>query len=256
VRSHVDLVATTDRAGRTRLTRCAAHGQLAVRQTGPNRVHLVGAAAGPLGGDTVVVTVLVGDRARLELRGVAATLAQPDRLGRLGRIQLRAEVGPDASLDLALPPTVVTAGARLSVSTALHTDPAGRLRVLERVVLGRHGEPPGRWTGRTTLDSGRPVLRHTLRSELLAGPDGDRAEVRAVATLLIRDPEPAAGGPGSGAAGTGVVGTRGGAVAMSLAAGGVLVTALGTSLPMVEHDLGAALLELDPSAALGWPGTG
>ena len=53
-----------------------ATGQLAVRRTGPHTVHLLAAAAGPLGGDTAAVVLRVEAGARLAVRSVAAA-AEP-----------------------------------------------------------------------------------------------------------------------------------------------------------------------------------
>ena len=57
--AHAAVTAERDASGRTRLTRLRSDGPLAVRETG-EAVYLVGAAAGPLGGDELELDLEVG----------------------------------------------------------------------------------------------------------------------------------------------------------------------------------------------------
>ena len=52
-------------------------GGVAGRRTDPDTVHLVSAAATPLGGDTISIRVVVEAGARLRVRTAAATVAMP-----------------------------------------------------------------------------------------------------------------------------------------------------------------------------------
>jgi len=74
VHSDVLIVA---RADRRPAIECA--GGVAARVTEPDTVHLVSTAATPLGGDSIVIRVIVEPGARLRVRSAAATVALPGR---------------------------------------------------------------------------------------------------------------------------------------------------------------------------------
>jgi len=82
MRATARITAVAD-GGRTRLVTLRSEPPILVRRTGPRHadgeveVHLVGGAAGPLGGDRLRVEVTVGPGARLCVRTVAASLALP-----------------------------------------------------------------------------------------------------------------------------------------------------------------------------------
>ncbi|WP_106258756.1 urease accessory protein UreD [Actinomadura rubrobrunea] len=155
------VAAERDAHGRTRCTRLRSDGPLALRETAEG-VHLVGAAAGPLGGDVLELDVAVGPGARLAVRSAAAALVLPG--DGTSRLTVRARVGPGARLDFAPEPTVAAAGCdhRSAAEIALAED--ATLRWREEIVLGRHGERPGRLRGRLDVAIGRtPLLRHELR---------------------------------------------------------------------------------------------
>jgi urease accessory protein len=162
VRTRVEVVARPGPGGRTVLPVVRASGQLAVRRTGPETVHLVATAFGPLGGDDAEIRLVVEDGAVLRVRSVAAAVALPARGGAAeSRQRITADVG--GILDLRLEPTVVAAGARHAtvVEGRLGTD--GEVTVAEQLLLGRAGEEPGRWTGTTRLErDGSPVLHTTV----------------------------------------------------------------------------------------------
>lgn len=225
IRSRVEIVARAAPDGSTVLSRLHADGQLAVRRTAAQVVHLVGVAAGPMGGDTVELIITVEPGARLEVRSAAAALVLPGRHDPFSRTRIEAEVGPGGSLVLGLEPTVVAHRARHAATTRIRLADGARLRLTERVVLGRHGEPPGEWSGRTVIDrDGRPLLRHTVRSATLLA-DGARGYFSEVSTDAA---EAATGGT---------------AVTMPLAGGGTLRAAW-------APDLSGAVAQLSPSA---WP---
>ena len=223
MRSRVEIVADVADDGTTVLARLHADGALAVRRTGPARVHLVGTAAGPLDGDVVDVHVVVRAGALLTVEGVAATIALPG----LGHVPatwaLAADVGAGARLVCAPQPLVVCAGARLRTRTAVTLAADASLDLVEQVVLGRFGEPGGDWTGRIVADvDGVPVLRQSQSAGLLtAGPRraGDSAPRAIVSRLLF-----------GAAVGQATPAVCGDAVACPLAAGGMLLTALGPDL--------------------------
>jgi urease accessory protein len=203
----------------------------AARETGPGVVHLVGTAAGPLGGDDVTILVRLGPGARLAVRSAGATIVQPGGKTPDSVLRLLLTIEDGAELDLGCEPTVVCHRAEHEATTVLEVAGSGQVRLLEQVVLGRSHEPPGTWVGHTRLTrDGVPELRHTLRSEVVAC-DG----VRVIATLLRSGVEA-------------VPATCGAAVAMPLSAGGLLVTATGTALVATQAELLAAAERAVPTS--------
>jgi urease accessory protein len=165
MRSHVVVVAHRDR-----LPRIQCSGGVAARHTARDTVHLVSAAATPLGGDILDIDLVVEPGARLRLRSAAAAVALPSAVSRTSRVRCRIEVA--GALDLDLQPTVVAADARHLCEIAVHLHEAGHVRLRERVQIGRSGERDGFWSGLLQVDrDGRPVLCH--RVELGAGSVAD-----------------------------------------------------------------------------------
>ncbi|OHV03979.1 urease accessory protein UreD [Mycobacterium talmoniae] len=165
--SRVTLVARRDR-----LPRIDCRGGVAARLTAPDTVHLVSAAATPLGGDRIEVRVIVEAGAVLRLRSAAATVALPGAATATSHARWRLEVAGE--LDVDLEPTVVAADARHVCSVALQLHADTRIRLRERVQIGRSGERDGFWSGSLCADVGEdPLLRH--RVELGAGSVADDA---------------------------------------------------------------------------------
>jgi urease accessory protein len=163
--SDVLIVASPHRSPRIE---CA--GAVAARRTDGDTVHLVSAAATPLGGDTIRVRVLVEPGAVLRLRSAAATLAMPGTVSMESRASWDLEVA--GQLDLDLLPTIVAGRARHLTSTTLSITGRGSMRLRERVQIGRSHEHEGFWSGATHADvDGAPLLRH--RVELGAGSPAD-----------------------------------------------------------------------------------
>lgn len=158
-------------AYRNRLPRIqCGGGGVAARCTAPDTVHLVSAAATPLGGDTIDVRVVVQHGARLKLRSAAATVALPGPDDPTSHAYWEIEV--EGSLDIDLEPTVVAAAARHESSIRVFARDDARLRLRERVQVGRCDERDGFWSGSLHADvDGRPLLRH--RVELGAGSLAD-----------------------------------------------------------------------------------
>lgn len=134
--------AEPDGSGGIRLPVLRSESPLLLRRT-PDAVHIVGGAAGPLGGDELQLTIRVGSGARLRLRSVAASIAQPGARSGPSIMTLDVHVEAGAALDWAPQPLVVTAGAHHVVRTAVHLTGDAALRWRDVTVLGRHGEPPG-----------------------------------------------------------------------------------------------------------------
>jgi urease accessory protein len=173
-------------------------------------VHLVGSAAGPLGGDELTLTVRVGPGACLTLAGIAATIALPGPHGEKSRTTVHIELGDGASVSYLPEPTVVALGVD------------AHLRTRETVVLGRAGEPGGELTTALHVTrAGRPVLRQrlTVTTDVLLGR-------RVLATEL------STGDDRETASGTWWSRTR-------LAGGGTLTTALADDTVTALHALAA-----------------
>lgn len=122
--------------------------------------YLVATAASPVGTDRVSVEIEVGPGAEAVVRSVGATIAYR---GRGAVVDVRATVADGATLRWLPGPTIATAGCALEVRSVV--DMAGDAAVVwrEELLLGRHGEGPGRLSHRLRVDvAGRPLLRHDL----------------------------------------------------------------------------------------------
>jgi urease accessory protein len=203
-------------ARRDRLPHIESHGGIVARNTIAGTVHLVSAAATPLGGDVIRVRVVVEPGAWLRLRSVAATIVLPGRGTPASEARLELEVCGD--LDVDLEPTVVAAAARHRSTVTAAIGDSGALRLRERVQIGRSGERQGFWTGSMYADAGaRPLLRHrveigagSVADDVLGAPRACISELRYPATQF----EPAPG-----------------MTMLELAAGGALRTWQGNALP-------------------------
>lgn len=159
--SEIEVLARRGPDGRTVLPIVRAVGQLAVRRTGAHRIHLVANAFGPLGGDTVTLRLTVEPGARLQVCTAAAAICLPAIVPAIASMEVTATVADDARLDLTLEPSVVAAGAELIAETTVELTGDARLAITERVVLGRHAEAPGHWTGTTRIVRDGTALLHT-----------------------------------------------------------------------------------------------
>ncbi|WP_378731383.1 urease accessory protein UreD [Nocardia brasiliensis] len=169
MRTDVKIVATA-----AALPEIHASGGLSARRTGPHTVHLIGTAATPLGGDELDITIVVGPGARLVVRSVAATLALPSVRTPLSLAHWRFQVDSGGELDFDPEPTIVAGGAHHQTITSILLAADARLRLRERVQIGRSGEDSGGWRGDLIADVGAtPLLRHRL--ELGAGTAADDA---------------------------------------------------------------------------------
>jgi urease accessory protein len=182
-RSRAAVVASRDPGGRTRVTRLRSDGPLALRESG-GAVYLVGAGAGPLGGDDLSLTIEVGPGACLDIRSAAASLVLPGRGA--SRLVVRAEVGAGGRLIFAPEPSIAAAGCDHRASASVVLDQGAELVWREEIVLGRHGERPGRYVSRFDVTScGLPLLRHELRVDEDAPSAAVLGSARAVGTVLL-----------------------------------------------------------------------
>ncbi|MFE6508657.1 urease accessory protein UreD [Nocardioides sp. NPDC057767] len=127
------------------------------------RISLVPDGAMLLAGDHVTIEVEVGEGARLTLVEPAGTVAY-DMDGGHASWSVRIALAAGAGLVWAGEPFVVSAGADVTRDTRVTLGPGARLVLRETLVLGRHGEPPGRVS--TTWEAhdhdGRPLLVESL----------------------------------------------------------------------------------------------
>ncbi|WP_281879214.1 urease accessory protein UreD [Nocardia sputorum] len=203
-----------------------ACGGLSARRTGPRTVHLIGTAATPLGGDELDVVIMVAPGAELVVRSVAATLALPGPATLLSSGRWHLEVGSGGVLDFDPEPMIVAGGARHHSVTTIRLASAARLRMRERVQVGRAGEDGGQWQGDLIADvDDIPLLRHRLALGAGTPVDDVLAAPRALESELVYPDECAA-------ATTGLTQSR-----LPLAAGGSLFTRTGPVLRVsgVEH---------------------
>lgn len=167
------------------LPQIRATGGLAARRTGPDVVHLIGTAATPLGGDELDIAVVVDPGARLAVRSVAATIALPGRETRKSVARWHFEVGEGGALDFDPEPTVVAGGAEHESMTTAVLAPDARIRLRERVQIGRAGEDFGHWHGNLTADlTTLPLLRHSLALGRAAPTDDSISAPRALSSIL------------------------------------------------------------------------
>lgn len=230
-RAYAAVRAECDAAGRTRLTRLRSDGPLAVRPvTGADptaTVYLVGAAAGPLGGDDLELDLEVGPGARLAIRSVATTLTLPG--DGASRFTVRARVGAGGHLDFAPEPTVAAAGCHHRAAAAITLAEGATLRWFEELVLGRHREEPGRHSSRIDVTrDGAPLLRHELRlddpARYSTGPVLGTARAAGSVVLV---------GPGLRSNAT----TEEGLAVLPLSRSGVLVSAIAPDAIRLRHRL-------------------
>jgi urease accessory protein len=238
VKAHARLVVELDGRGHSviRQLRSSAPLTLVPARRGQRgdaaAVWLVNSAAGPIGGDQLELTVLVGAGARVNLHGVAATLALPGHHAGPSRFAVSIEAASGARVAYLPEPTVITSRARHE--SWLHVELAhdASLRCREVLVLGRDGEPAGRLSTTThVLRAGRPLLRQHLDigDPALDASAAYLAGRRVLATeILVLDAGPARPASGDWWSLT------------PLVAGGALATALANDAVTTMHYLDLA----------------
>jgi urease accessory protein len=216
---------------------------VALRPTGPGRVHLVQAAGGPLGGDELGLDVTVAAGAEVEVCSAAATVVQPGPGGDAASWSVTATVGSGGALRWWPEPTVVCAAADYRTHLCVDLAEGARLVLREQVVLGRTGEIGGRYRGRLTVRVGGVPLLDTqtvldAADDALSGPAGS-AGFRVFGSVLLAGPdlpkldEAAHADPGSRSA------------VLPLDGPGYLILALGNTSTLVD----AALARWPPGSA-------
>lgn len=191
------LVAEERPDGTTRLTTLVGQAPLLLRQTRPDdgstaQVHLVGGAAGPIGGDELRLSLHLGPGARLRVHSVAASIALPGPQPCESTLDISVRIEAGASLTWNPEPLIAARGARHRTTVRVEMAEDARLTWHEQTLLGRHGEQPGSAATRLRVHRAeRPLLDHTLA----VGPHypgslgpAVTGAARANATILIVDP--------------------------------------------------------------------
>ena len=234
MKAHTRIVATAGAGGATVLAELRGEAPLLPRVTGARggpvaTVHLVGGAAGPLGGDELFLDLEVGPGACLVLRTVAATVALPGRDSEPSTTTVRASVAAGGRLAFLPEPMVAAAGCHHRQLSTVEVAEGGHLVWREELVGGRHGERPGRVRQEIRLRyAGAPVLAQdlVLTPDQWASPavlGGDRT----VGSIVVI-------GPGAPPGPTMVVGN---AVRMPLGGPVVLCSAVAADIPALRHGL-------------------
>jgi urease accessory protein len=192
----------------------------------PDAVYLVGTAASPVGDDKVVIDVQVEAGATLRVRSAASMIAWASAGSSL---EVNVSIGMGGYLDWHLQPMIASKGCSFSQMVRARLADGAALRWTEEIVLGRHGEEPGRLSLRLDADiDDAPLLRHQLElGPGVAGWDGPAVvgTNRAVGLVLLAGPGTAEGGPGAPPPAAGA-----GWAVMPLDGPGALVSAVGRDL--------------------------
>ncbi|WP_433056961.1 urease accessory protein UreD [Dactylosporangium sp. CS-033363] len=213
MRAAARIVAELEGA-RTVLRVLKGEAPLLPRRTGAHSVHLVGGAAGPLGGDELSLELEVGPGAELWVRTVAASIALPGRDGAESVLAVHATVGEGGFLAFLPEPIVAAARCRHHNVSTVDLAEGARLLWREEAVLGRYGEAPGDLRLSTAIRrAGRPWYRSDVTPA--AGP-AVLGGARVLATLVTT--------------GTATASATATAATMALVGGGSVVTALGDDL--------------------------
>lgn len=264
VTASAEIVATAGPGGATRLPVLRSQAPLVLRRT-PEAIYLVGAAAGPIAGDLLTLTITVGPGACLRVRTAAASVALPgpalaESPGAESVFTVTADVSTGGRLEYLPEPVVVASGARHATVFLVTLASGASLLLRDELILGRHREPGGFARGLLSVDyAGRPLLRQALEvggtDEASRGP-AILAGHRAVGALLCagRDcgAEPEAPAvPAAGLAPRMTVTPERMAVtpkraAMPLAGPGVLVTALADDAVTLRRRLHETDANTDP----------
>lgn len=180
--------------GRSRLDCIRSCAPIHLRET-PAGVYLIGGAAGPLGGDDLLLEIEVEPGATVVIRSAAASLALPGP-GGFSRVVVEARVAAGGTLRWLPEQVIAGAGCDHRIVNRLLLEPGATVVWRDELVLGRRGEAPGRVRNRIDVNiGGNPLLRNELRVGTEApGWNGPAVAgfAGAVGSLLVVAPELAA----------------------------------------------------------------
>ncbi|MEX0790040.1 MAG: urease accessory protein UreD [Actinomycetota bacterium] len=148
--------------GRTRLDCIRSCAPIHLRET-PDGVYLVGGAAGPLGGDDLLLEIEVEAGATLVVRSAAASLALPGSGGGPSTVTVDARVAAGGTLHWLPEPVIAGGGCDHRIFNRLALAPGANVVWRDELVLGRREEATGRVESRIDATiAGRPLLRNLL----------------------------------------------------------------------------------------------
>jgi urease accessory protein len=160
------------------------------------RVALVQTRASIVRGDSVELSISVGERATLELVEIGATLTHHARGGARAQILVDVAVGDGGRLTWLGAPLIVARGADVQRTTRVELAARGRLLLGETVVLGRARDCYGALSTHTRIVcDGRPTVDETLEtgdSDTVSSPvvAGTAGVISALTLAGVRDDEP------------------------------------------------------------------
>jgi urease accessory protein len=163
---------------------------IVLRRTGPEQLHLVHGAGGPLGGDDFALELELAPGGVLGVGSAGATVVQPGGAGHTpASWRVGAELGAGAHLQWTPEPSIVCDAAELETELRVRLDRDAGAVLREIVVLGRHGERGGGYRGRLVVDvDGQRLLAHRTvldgADPVLSGP-AVTGGARAVGTLVL-----------------------------------------------------------------------
>jgi urease accessory protein len=208
--------------GRTRLDCIRSAAPIHVRQT-PDGVYLVGGAAGPLGGDDLLLEIEVASGATLVVRSAAASLALPGSRRGPSTVTVHARVAPGGTLYWLPEPVIAGGGCDHRIFNRIDLAPGATVVWRDELVLGRGDEEPGRMESRIDATiAGRPLLRNLLT----VGPGTPGWDGPAVIGSAGAAGSMLAAGPGLPAGPFPVAALGGSASILALAGPGALACAL------------------------------
>lgn len=191
--THIEVA--LDARGNTVVRRMLCEAPLLVRAVeagGPTlSLAMVNGAAGPLGGDHLTFRLCVGAGAAVDVRSVAAAMAQPGPSGQPSTLTIDLVVGEGATLRWSPQPMVSVIGSDHRTTMLLSVTSTSTVTMCEGISLGRHGEASGRLAmhQRVTID-GVGVLDHetVFAPGALSGP-GAHGDGRTVTSVVHIGPD-------------------------------------------------------------------
>lgn len=200
------LVTAPGGRGRTRLVGLRSEAPLVLRPTigkgaepgvwghpSAARVTIAAGAAGPVGGDRLELSVVVGPGSTLVLTEASSTLLLPGRDGATSLTDVDVTIEAGGTLVWLPEPVIAARGCDHVLTVRARIGAGARLLARDEVLLGRHGEASGQVLTRWRVEgAGGPLLAQDLQ---LGTPAGRSAAVtgryRAVGMLVVAGPQPA-----------------------------------------------------------------
>jgi urease accessory protein len=182
-----------DTSGRTLLQRARCEAPLIVRDggltDGVRSLLLVNAAAGPLSGDVLSLTVRVDRGASVHVQSVGASMVQPGPRGGQSRMHTNVFVDEGATLVWDLAPTVSVVGSDHHSVTMITAAATATVHFSESIWLGRHDEPSGHLSVRQRVVVGGVAVldHHSQFGPGLLASSGAHGPLRGFRSTVIVD---------------------------------------------------------------------